>query len=54
LAKSFLSLTPVTGTLLVFTLNSLGDLSGVYTDEKTLYVVSVASDGDLKRWEDFY
>jgi hypothetical protein len=29
-------------------------LSGVYTGEKTLHVVAVASDGDLKRWEDFY
>jgi hypothetical protein len=30
------------------------NLSGVYTGEKTLHVVAVASDGDLKRWEDFY
>jgi hypothetical protein len=29
-------------------------LSGVYTGDKTLHVVTVASDGDLKRWEDFY
>ncbi len=29
-------------------------LSGVYTGEKTLHVVAVASDGNLKRWEDFY
>jgi len=29
-------------------------LSGVYTGEKTLHVVPVASDGDLKIWEDFY
>jgi len=29
-------------------------LSGIYTGEKTLHVVAVASDGDLKRWEDFY
>ncbi len=29
-------------------------LSSVYTGEKTLYIVAVASDGDLKRWEDFY
>ncbi len=29
-------------------------LSGVYTGEKTLHVFAVASDGDLKRWEDFY
>ncbi len=28
-------------------------LSGVYTGEKTLHVNAVASDGDLKRWEDF-
>jgi hypothetical protein len=29
-------------------------LSGVYTGDKTLNVVAVASNGDLKRWEDFY
>jgi hypothetical protein len=31
-------------------------LSGVYTGKKTLHVVAVAvaSDGNLKRWEDFY
>ncbi len=29
-------------------------LSGVYTGEKTLYVVTIASSGDLKRWENFY
>ncbi len=29
-------------------------LSGVYTDEKTLYVVAIASSGNLKRWENFY
>jgi hypothetical protein len=29
-------------------------LSGVYTGKKTLHVVAVTSDGDLKRWEDFY
>jgi len=29
-------------------------LSSVYTGNKTLNVVAVASDGDLKRWEDFY
>jgi len=29
-------------------------ISGIYTGEKTLHVVAVASDGDLKRWEDFY
>jgi hypothetical protein len=28
-------------------------LSGVYTGEKTLYVVALASGGDLKRWENF-
>jgi hypothetical protein len=28
-------------------------LSGVYTGEKTLHVVAVTSDGDLKRREDF-
>ncbi len=27
-------------------------LSGVYTGEKTLHVVTVASEGNLKRWED--
>jgi len=32
----------------------LSSLSGVYTGEKTLHVVAVASDSDLKRWEDFY
>ncbi len=30
------------------------NLSGVYTGKKTLHFVAVASDGDLKRWEDFY
>jgi hypothetical protein len=29
-------------------------LIGVYTGEKTLHIVAVASDSDLKRWEDFY
>jgi hypothetical protein len=29
-------------------------LSSIYTGKKILYVVIVASDGDLKRWEDFY
>jgi len=29
-------------------------LRGLYTAEKTLRVVTVASDGDLKSWEDFY
>jgi hypothetical protein len=29
-------------------------LRGVYTGEKTLHIVAVASNGDLKRWEDFY
>ncbi len=29
-------------------------LSAVYTGDNTLNVVAVASDGDLKRWEDFY
>jgi hypothetical protein len=27
-------------------------LSGIYTGEKSLHAVT--SDGDLKRWEDFY
>jgi hypothetical protein len=34
--------------------NSLQHLSGVYTGEKTFHIVAVASDGDLKRWENFY
>jgi hypothetical protein len=35
--------------------NNLGlHLSAVYTGDNTLNVVAVASDGDLKRWEDFY
>jgi len=29
-------------------------LSGAYTGEKTLYIVAIASSGDLKRWENFY
>jgi len=29
-------------------------LSGIYTGDKILNVVAVASDGNLKRWEDFY
>jgi hypothetical protein len=29
-------------------------LRTVYTGDNTLNVVAVASDGDLKRWEDFY
>ncbi len=29
-------------------------LSGIYTGEKTLYVVAIAGSGDLKRWENFY
>jgi len=29
-------------------------LSSVYTGEKTLHVAAVTSDGNLKRWEDFY
>jgi hypothetical protein len=29
-------------------------LSGVYTGEKTLNIVAIASGGDLKRWENFY
>ncbi len=29
-------------------------LSGVYTGDKTLHVVAIASSGDLKRWENFY
>jgi hypothetical protein len=29
-------------------------LSGIYTCEKALHVAAVASDGDLKIWEDFY
>jgi hypothetical protein len=29
-------------------------ISGIYTGEKTLHVFAVASDGDLKRWKDFY
>jgi len=29
-------------------------LSGIYTGEKILHVGAVASDDDLKRWEDFY
>ncbi len=29
-------------------------LSGIYTGEKTLYVVAIASSGDLKRGENFY
>ena len=29
-------------------------LSGIFTGEKTLHVVAVARDGDLKRWKDFY
>jgi len=28
--------------------------SGIYTGDKTLHVVAVASDGDLKSWKDFY
>ncbi len=28
--------------------------SGVFTSEKTLNVVAIASHGDLKRWESFY
>jgi hypothetical protein len=35
-------------------LNLTTTLSGVYTGKKTLYVVAVASDSNLKRWEDFY
>ncbi len=31
-----------------------GALRGIYTGEKTLHIVAVASNGDLKRWEDFY
>jgi hypothetical protein len=29
-------------------------LSGVYTGEKTLHIVAVASGGNLKTWENFY
>jgi hypothetical protein len=29
-------------------------LSGVYTGDKTLHVVAIASSGDLKRWENFH
>jgi hypothetical protein len=29
-------------------------ISSVYTGDKTLNVVAVTNDGDLKRWEDFY
>jgi hypothetical protein len=29
-------------------------LSGIYTGEKTLHIVAVASGGDLKRWQNFY
>jgi hypothetical protein len=29
-------------------------LSGIYTGEKTLHVVAIASGGDLKRWKNFY
>jgi hypothetical protein len=29
-------------------------LSGIYTGDKTLHVVAIASSGDLKRWENFY
>jgi hypothetical protein len=34
--------------------SKLPNLSGVYTGEKTLHVVAIASGGDLKRWESFY
>jgi hypothetical protein len=30
------------------------DLSSFYTGEKTLYIVVIASSGDLKRLESFY
>jgi hypothetical protein len=29
-------------------------LSGVYTGEKILYIVAIASSGNLKRWKNFY
>jgi hypothetical protein len=39
---------------LIVLANDQACLSSVYTGDKTLNVVAVASDGDLKRWEDFY
>ena len=48
--KTIVAPTKVVPPLLYFSIN----LSGIYTGKKTLHVVAVASNGDLKIWEDFY